>query len=294
MKKTDSKIIKEGISPSLKGKTVAVSGSTGGIGGALCERLVRLGAHIICLDRNEKKFDRLASRLKTIDPSAEITYIQMDLENGESVRCAAEKLVQANIDILVLCAGAYHIPRKNTPCGIDNVFQINFVAPYYLATLMKPHIEKRGGRVVAVGSISQSFTKFDPKNTEKRKSADAIAYGNAKRCLAFALTRLFEGSDALSITHPGISPTGITAGYPAFIKAVIKLPMKLIFMPPKMAAESVVCGVLTSTPLGMWIGPRFLGAWGRPRLTSMRGYTAKEADVIVDEAKKFVKMLGGC
>ena len=44
-------------SDSLSGRTVAVSGSTGGIGRQLCKILAALGANLILIDRNRKKSD---------------------------------------------------------------------------------------------------------------------------------------------------------------------------------------------------------------------------------------------
>ena len=49
---------------SLKGKTVAVTGSTGGIGKELCSQLCSLGASLILLDRNEEKSLRHGQCLK--------------------------------------------------------------------------------------------------------------------------------------------------------------------------------------------------------------------------------------
>ena len=40
---------------SLEGKTVAITGSTGGLGLALTAHLVRLGANLILLDRNPSR-----------------------------------------------------------------------------------------------------------------------------------------------------------------------------------------------------------------------------------------------
>ena len=49
---------------SLTGKTVAISGSTGGLGSALCHHLASLGATLILIDRNIEKSQRLASEIK--------------------------------------------------------------------------------------------------------------------------------------------------------------------------------------------------------------------------------------
>lgn len=255
---------------------MAISGSTGGIGRQLCLSLSRLGANIICLDRNAEKVKELARELTETD----VRHILCDLSDMQSVHRAADELEKADVDVLILCAGAYHIPRVTCDSGYDNIFQINFLAPYYLAARMKPHLLKRGGKVVTVSSLSVALTRFDPEDPEKATGNAVTAYGNAKRCLLFSLSSLYDGSDALSLTHPGISPTGITSGYPRLIKAAIKYPMKLVFMSPKKASNCVLRGVFQATERGKWIGPRILGIWGKPKLTEIKSYNDRESDIV--------------
>ena len=265
----------------LKGKSIAVSGSTGGIGRELCLSLSRLGASIICLDRNAEKVAKLNEEL-----GGSAAHIHCDLSDMRSVMRAADELIEQGVDVLVLCAGAYHIPRTRCESGFDNILQINFIAPYCLAKRLKPHLQARGGRLVAVGSIAQSLSRFDPKNPEKQNALPAVAYGNAKRCLSIALSRLFDDKNSLSLVHPGISPTGITSGYPRVIRALIKYPMKLIFMSPKKASECVLFGIYCPTGGEEWICPRVLGIWGRPKAARMRACAPKEADALASWIQK--------
>ena len=260
--------------PSLSGKKVAVIGATGGLGGALCRHLGSLGATILPIGRNQSKLQGLADELKSEFPELSVTLVCADLEDMESVKSAADKLIAADVDFLILSAGAYHIPRRTCPSGFDNVFQINFLAPYYLARLMKPHIEGKGGRIVAVSSLSCAFAKFRPDDPQYLKVRTAArVYGNAKRLLTFALFGLFGDSDALAVAHPGISPTGITSGYPKAIQALIKYPMKLIFASPERASRCILDAVFLSPGRGKWIGPRVLGIWGGPHVSRVRGYS---------------------
>ena len=69
---------------------------------------------------------------------------------------------------------------------------------------------------------------------------------------------------SLSVTHPGITFTGITAHYPTLIFAIIKHPMKIIFMKPKIACLSILKGVFDSCEDNVWIGPEFFNIWGLP------------------------------
>ena len=272
---------------SLNGKTVAVSGATGGLGVWVCDYLAYLGANLICLDRNVDKSNKLINNLKVKYPSLNAKHITLDLENMNRVKSVAEQLKQADIDYLVLNAGAYKIPRHKCDTGFDNVFQINFVSPYFLARELMPQIMQKGGRVVAVSSIAHNYSKIDVDDIDfSTIKASSKVYGNAKRFLTFALFGLFNNDTTLSIVHPGITFTNITNHYPKLIFALIKQPMKIIFMKPKKAALSVILGIFNDTKINEWIGPRIFNVWGLPQKLKLRTCTKTEAEQICDITEK--------
>lgn len=84
---------------SLKGKTVAASGCTGGLGRELCFYLASLGAKIIMLNRNQKKSEYLITEILEKYPETEILNIIADMEDINSVKSATEEL------ILQICLG---------------------------------------------------------------------------------------------------------------------------------------------------------------------------------------------
>ena len=88
-----------------------------------------------------------------------------------------------------------------------------------------------------------------------------------------------ETDVTLSVCHPGITFTNITAHYPKLIFAIIKHPMKVIFMKPKTAALSILKGVFDDTEHSTWIGPRLFDIWGLPNKKKLT--TCK-----IDETKK--------
>ncbi len=268
---------------------MAISGSTGGIGECLCDFSLYLGASLLLLDRNPKKQATLKDNLIKKYPTAEITSLTLDLESEISVFSACEKLESLPIDILILNAGAYSIPRKITESGFDNVFAINFLSPYYIVNRLLPNLNERGGRVVAVGSIAHNYSKTDPQNPDfKGIKKASLAYGNAKRHLMFSLHELFKNEQkaSLSITHPGITFTGITAHYPKLIFALIKHPMKIIFMRRQKAALSVLLGCFVKTDYLTWLGPKFFDVWGLPTLKTLKTTTENERKTIFKTAKK--------
>lgn len=273
---------------SLKGKTVAITGSTGGLGRELCRYLLHLEASLVLVDRNTQKSENLKRLLQNWFPHANVTCIPADLEDMTSVRAATAQLSRLPLDVFIHNAGAYSIPRKICDTGYDNVFQINFVSPYYMIRKLLPTLRQRQGRVVVVGSIAHTYSKTDPESIDfaHRNQASKV-YGNAKRYLMFSLYELFkqEPDVSLGVTHPGITFTGITNHYPKVIFALIKHPMKIIFMKPKKAALSILRGVFDPCGEREWIGPRCFDVWGLPRKRALKTVKAEEQRFIFATAE---------
>ncbi len=277
---------------SLKGKTVAVSGATGGIGQMLCDCLAYLGANLICLDRNSDKSNMLINRLKTKHTGLNAQHITVDLADFDSVKAAVKRLESTDVDYLIFNAGAYNVPRYKCSTGYNNVFQINFISPYYMACSLSDKIKLRGGRIVAVSSIAHNYSKIDINDIDfSSYKASSKVYGNAKRYLTFALYERFKGENTLSVVHPGITLTGITAHYPKLIFAIIKYPMKIIFIPPQKAALSVIKGIFDCTHQNEWIGPRYFNIWGLPKKQKINTCTPKESEQIFKIANNILKKL---
>lgn len=277
------------ITENIKGKTVAITGCTGGLGNELCFRLSELGANLIMLDRNAEKSALLSKKILEMYPQTKIKRITVDLENFDSVKHTAELLLEETVDMFFQNAGAYSIPRKICSTGFDNVFQINFVSHYYIThKLLEKNVNLK---VVAVGSIAHNYSKLDQNDLDfKTRKSSALVYGNSKRFLMFSLYKLFENNpENLSVVHPGITFTNITAHYPKLIFAIIKHPMKVLFMKPKKAVNCLLAGFESPTPKGFWIGPKVFDVWGNPQFKRLKSYNESEAEKIFFAAEKMYK-----
>ena len=275
----------------LNGKVVAITGSTGGIGIHLCDYLARLGGHLILCDRNKEKASALIRSLESRYGKDIAKHISCDLSDIESVKLATEKLQNESIDYFINNAGAYSIPRKISNSGYDNVFTINFISPYYMMRSLEEGIKNRGGRIIAVGSIAHNYSKADFDDIDFRTvKAASKAYGNAKRFLMFSLMEHFKKCpEFLSVTHPGITFTNITAHYPKLIFAIIKYPMKIVFPHPKKATLCILSGISNHTPFYKWIGPSLFSIWGSPKLQALRTCKPKESQRIYLCAERIYK-----
>lgn len=279
---------------SLVGKTIAVTGTTGGLGKALCRDLAKLGASLILLDRNSERSQAFARELTQSFAGLRVQCKTVDLEDFSSVKRATKWLQTERIDCFLHNAGAYSILRHRCDTGFENVFQINFLSPYYMIRELLPALRAVGGRVVVVGSIAHNYSKTDPADLDfSSQRQDCKVYGNAKRYLMFSLFELFreERKVSLSVTHPGISFTNITAHYPKLIFAMIKYPMKLIFMKPAKACLPILRGVFEACGDHEWIGPRWFQIWGLPKKTLLKTCTIEESTQIGQIADRIYRAL---
>lgn len=278
----------------LTGKTVAITGATGDLGREICFHLARLGANLLLLDRNKTKSEKLEKDIKKVYPDTKISRIILDLSDFSSVKAAAEQLKNANIDFLILNSAVYSVPRAVLDTGFDSVFGINFVSHYYLVRELLPKLRASGGKVIAMGSIAYKYSKTSSKDIDFKsvKSCEKV-YGNSKRYLMFSLFELFKNETEAKcvIVHPGISFTNITSHYPKLIFALIKYPMKLIFMKPKKASLCAVMGVFKEVGYKEWIGPRFFNVWGMPNIKKIKGVDRKESEFIFQTAEEIYKKL---
>lgn len=267
---------------SLKGKTVVITGSTGGLGKEICKILGFLGADLILVDRNFKKSSAHRQEIVSRFAKIKVTLLTADMEDMDSVKAVCEKLKNIKFDYLILNAGAYSIPRKKSSFGYDNVFQINFVSQYYIARTLAPFIKCRDGKIITVGSIAHNYSLTDKNDIDfsTRKKSNLV-YGNSKRYLMCAMYKLCKDTGVdISVVHPGITFTNITAHYPPIVFAVIKHPMKVIFMHARKACLSVIKGMFDSCEKYEWIGPRIFDVWGLPKKSMLKTVSEKEYSFI--------------
>ncbi len=279
---------------SLEGKYVAVTGATGGIGREICRAILQLGGKLLMLNRDHEKTEKLQEALLREFPEAEISFYQVDLSDMDSVRKLCRRLQQVPLDVLIHNAGIYSVPRKICATGLENIFQVNFVSPYYMTRQLLDHLASRQGVVVAVGSIAHNYAHTDPEDVDfSKRKAVHLAYGNSKRYLMFALWELMEQQTGvrLTIAHPGLTVTNMTAHFPKALYAVMKGPMTVLFMKPQKACRGIIRGIFEDVPYLSWIGPGIFHVWGNPVIRKVTTCRESERKQIAAAAEKIYDRL---
>lgn len=280
---------------SLKNKRVVITGATGGLGEVICFMLAELDADITLACRNENKANALKSKLLTSYPNTKIDFVHLDFNSLESVNNCINKLKLYNgIDILINNAGIYNVPLEKMDSGYNNVFQTNFVYPYYFTKKLLPELEKcENSTCVVLGSVAHNYSKLDEKDIDfsTRKKSSKI-YGNSKRFLMFSFFELFKDSKVnLSVVHPGVTLTNMTNHYPKYINWLVKIGIKLVFPSPKKATRSILYGTCHTPPTYNWIGPKIFNVWGNPHISRLKTCSAEESKKIYSIAEEIYNKL---
>jgi len=278
----------------IKGTTIAITGSTGGLGEIVSMYLAGLNANLVFLNRNIKKSVALEEKIKSIYPNTNIDHVEMDLSDINSVKNAIFDLKRMSIDILILNAGVYNVPIFKTNSGYNNIFQTNFLSQYYLVKELLPILEKsKFGKVVAVGSVAHNYSSLDESDIDfSTRKKQSIVYGNSKRFLIFALHELLKDHKvSLSIVHPGITLTNMTNHYPKAINWLVKIGIKLLFPNPKSASLSIIKGIFDSTPYHTWIGPSAFNIWGKLKKKKLQTCSTEESKKIYKLAEDIYKKI---
>ncbi len=136
---------------SLAGKTVLVTGASGGIGRAVAEESARMGARLVLTGRNE---ERLKELLATLEGEGH-EIVAADLTVESDLLCLTDTLPE--LDGVVYCAGVSLLRPLQMLKGTDlqRVFAVNGFAPVLLLRhLLKARRLRHGGAVVLVSSVS--------------------------------------------------------------------------------------------------------------------------------------------
>ena len=79
--------------PSLQGKTIAITGTTTGIGFVAARTVAKKGARTILLNRKSERSQFSYDQLKKENPGANIVNIECDLQSFDSVGKAALRVI---------------------------------------------------------------------------------------------------------------------------------------------------------------------------------------------------------
>ncbi len=232
----------------MVGKSVLVTGGTGGIGRATAIGLAALGARVAITGRDLPRAASVAAEIRGITGNPEVAAFAADLSSQAEVRRLADAVLDAypRLDVLLNNVGGSWNTRHVTADGLERTFAVNHLAAFLLTNLLLDRLKASApARVVTVSSAAQSTGAIDFDDLQsERDYSERRAYPQAKLAsvmFTYELARRLEGTGVTAnVLHPGVVNTAFGAEDPGLIFKVL-VPFMRPFMktPTKGAATSV-------------------------------------------------------
>ncbi len=265
----------------MAGKTVIVTGGTGGIGRATALGLATMGAHLVITGRHGGRTEDAARHIGA-SSGRQVDVFVGDLSSQSEVRRMADEVLDryTHLDVLINNVGGYWNTRHVTVDGLERTFALNHLAPFLLTNLLLDRLLlSPTARVVTVSSNAHAQGRIDFNDLQGMSSySGARAYDQSKLANVLFSYELARRLQATSVTanalHPGLVSTSFGAEDPGRAQRLL-VPFLRPFM--KTPAEGATTPIrLASAPdLEQMTGHYF--ANGKPKKSSERSYDEVDA-----------------
>jgi retinol dehydrogenase-14 len=265
----------------MAGKTVLVTGGTGGIGRATALGLAMLGAHLAITGRDCARAEAAAGEIRAAG-GAGVDVFVADMSSQSEVRRLATEVVDRlpRLDVLVNNVGGYWHTRHVTADGLERTFAVNHLAPFLLTNLLLDRLRHSApSRVVTVSSNAQALGQLRFADLQGESSySGARAYNQSKLInvmFTYELARRLRGSGvSATVLHPGVVRTAFGAEDPATIQRLVVPFAKWFMKSPQQGAVTSI-NLASAHDLEDVSGQYFANS--KPKRSSKRSYDTAAA-----------------
>jgi len=215
----------------MAGRTVLVTGGTGGIGKATATGLTAMGARVGITGRDIARTRAATADVAAASGNPVVDPFPADMSSQAGVRRLAGEVLAAypRLDVLVNNAGAFWATRRVTADGLEHTFAVNHLAPFLLTALLLDRLKASArARIVTMASGAHATGKIDFGDLQgERRYSGQRAYSPSKLAnilFTYELARRLAGTGVTAtVLHPGVARTGFAAENPP--------PMWKVFLP---------------------------------------------------------------
>jgi NAD(P)-dependent dehydrogenase (short-subunit alcohol dehydrogenase family) len=231
----------------MDGRTVLVTGGTGGIGRATAAGLAAMGARVAITGRDRARAEAAAREIRRPGgPPVEVFVGDMSAQTDVR-RLAAEVLAALpRLDVLVNNVGGFWNSRHVTADGLERTFALNHLAPFLLTHLLIDRlVESAPARIVTVSSDAQRMGRihFDDLQSERSWSGQR-AYNQSKLAnvlFTYELARRLRGTGVTAnVLHPGIVRSGFGLEEPGRIQQMLTPLARFVMKTPEEGARTPI------------------------------------------------------
>src|SRR6266567_2464993 len=232
----------------MAGKSVLVTGGTGGIGKATAIGLAALGARVGITGRDQARAAAAAAGIRAATGNPAVDVFAADMSVQAEVRRLAAQVADTypRLDVLVNNVGGFWAHRHVTADGLERTFALNHLAPFLLTNLLLDRLTSSApARVVTVSSGASSMGRLDFDDLQgARAYSGQRAYNDSKLANVMftnELARRLEGSGVTANSlHPGVVRTDFGAEDQARLFTVVsKLVLPFLKTPAQGAQPSI-------------------------------------------------------
>jgi retinol dehydrogenase 14 len=232
---------------SMTGRTVLVTGGTGGIGLATAVGLAVLGARVGITGRDRARGEAAAADIRAASGNPAVDVFTADLSWQAQVRRLAGEVLDAypRLDVLVNNVGGFWAHRHVTADGLEQTFALNHLAPFLLTNLLLERLRASApARVVTVSSGAHATGRIDFADLQGSAAySGQRAYSASKLAnimFTYELARRLDGTGVTAnVLHPGVVRTNFGAEDQAGIKAILPLLRPFLKSPAAGAATTI-------------------------------------------------------
>jgi retinol dehydrogenase-12 len=243
--------------PSNRGErlTSLVTGANTGIGRITAHGLAERGDRVILACRSEEKTRPVIDEIVAETGNEAVEFLALDLADLDSVRQAAQTLVDQGDPIHVLVANAGVAGQRGvTEQGFELAFGINHLGHFLFVTMLTDLLRSSApARVVIVSSDSHYAPKgidFDSLRSPTSSVTGMPEYGVSKLAnvlFAQELARRIPADDVWTVAlHPGVIASDIWRKVPWPVRPIMKRFMK---SPTEGAETNLLCATADPVPV---------------------------------------------
>ena len=214
----------------LKDKKILITGSSGGIGKAICKKFIETDSKIIFTSSNQENLDKLSKEYGN-----QYQYHLLDLLDSDNISKQMKEITESNPDISVLINNA-GITKDNIFLRMKedqwhDVIKINLNSNYYIIKSILPFmIKNKQGKIIGITSIVGSTGNPGQANYAASKAGMISMY----KSIAIEVA---QRNININLISPGFIETPMTNKLDENQKNNIltKIPMKRFGLPEDVA-----------------------------------------------------------